>query len=197
MYGGRSEDERRNDRRARLLAAGLDLFGTDGWHGTTIERLCSAAGVATRSFYEEFNGREALLHEVYEDIMSGVLTSVLPQVQASDGSIEERIRVGLSGYVSYLTADPRRARVAHREVRIAGVLESDRHAMVLRFAEVIAHEAHLASGAEGRVLGLALTGAVTEVLVDWVAHPEPRPDTGPLVDGLVRLYVAAITPSQA
>jgi AcrR family transcriptional regulator len=197
VYAGRSEDERRSDRRQRLLTAGLDLFGTEGWHGTTIERLCSAAGVATRSFYEEFASREALLNAVYEDIMTGVLLTVLPQVQASEGGNEARIRLGLEGYVRYLTEDPRRARVAHREIRVAGVLESDRAAMVRRFAEVIAQEAQLEDGAAGRCLGLALTGAVSEVLVDWVAHPEPRPATQPMVDALVRLYVAAITPLQA
>lgn len=197
VYGGRSEHERRADRRGRLINAGLELFGTEGWSGVTIERLCSCAGVATRSFYEEFASREALLKAVFEDIMSGVVATVLPRVVASVGSPEERIRVGLAGYVEYLTEDPRRARVAHREVRAAGVLEPDRQAMVLRFADIIATEAKLARSASGRVLGLALAGAVTEVLVDWVAQPEPRPDTGPVIDTLVRLYVAVVTPVQA
>ena len=197
VYGGRSEHERRSDRRTRLLNAGLDLFGTDGWQAATIERLCAAAGVATRSFYEEFASREALLLAVYEQVMDGVLDTVLPAVQSSTGSLEDRIRVGLGGYVDYLTEDPRRAKVAHREIRVAGVLENDRHAMVLRFAEVIAKQAKLESGAAGRALGLALAGAVSEVLVDWAAHPEPRPRTEPMVDALVRLYVAAITPVEA
>jgi AcrR family transcriptional regulator len=197
VYGGRSEHERRADRRTRLLQAGLELFGTEGWQGATIEKLCSAAGVATRSFYEEFASREALLKAVYEQLMLDVLDTVLPRVQASSDSLEERVRLGLGGYVAYLTEDPRRARIAHREVRVAGLLENDRHAMVLRFAEVIAHEAHLESGAAGRALGLALAGAVSEVLVDWVAHPEPRPRTEPIVEALVRLYVAANTPAVA
>ena len=197
VYAGRSELERRSDRRTRLIHAGLELFGTDGWQATTIERLCSSAGVATRSFYEEFAGREALLGAVYEHVMTGVLTTVLPIVQASEGRLEERIRLGLGGYVGYLTEDPRRAKVAHREIRVAGVLENDRHAMVLRFADVIASEAMPEGGAAGRVLALALAGAVSEVLVDWVAHPEPRPSTAPIVDALVRLYVAAVAPVDA
>ncbi len=197
MYGGRSEHERRSDRRRRLVSAGLELFGTEGWSGATIERLCAEAGVATRSFYEEFASREALLGAVYDDIMSGVLTSVLPTIAEPAGSIEERIRVGLTGYVGYLTDDPRRARVAHRELRSAGVLEQERQAMALRFADIIANEARLAEGVSGRVLSLALAGAVAEVLVDWVAQPEPRPATGPIVDTLVQLYVAAVTSTQA
>jgi AcrR family transcriptional regulator len=197
VYGGRSEDQRRSDRRSRLLVAGLELFGTVGWQGATIERLCSEASVATRSFYEEFSSREDLLKAVYEQVMNGVLETVLPIVQASKGSLEERVRTGLNGYVGYLTEDPRRAKVANREIRVAGVLESDRHAMVLRFAEVIRAVADLEGGAQGHLLGVALAGAVSEVLVDWVAHAEPRPPTQPMIDTLVRVYVGAITPAQA
>jgi AcrR family transcriptional regulator len=194
VYGGRSEHERRADRRDRLVAAGLDLFGTDGWQHATIERLCAAAGVATRSFYEEFSSREALLQAVYDNIMTGVLRAVVPAVQASNDPLRDRIRLGLEGYVTYLTEDPRRAKVAHREIRIAGVLEQHRHTMVLRFAQLIAQESRLDTGRTGHIMGLALAGAVSEVLVDWVAQPEPRPDTGPIIDTLVRLYTAAIPP---
>ena len=202
VYGGRSEHERRTDRRTRLLNAGLDLFGTEGWQGATIEKLCSAAAVATRSFYEEFASREALLLAVYESIMEGVLADVVPRVQAAEGPLEERVRLGLGGYVAHLTADPRYAKIVHREIRVAGLLENERHGMVMRFGEVIADQARLGGGAGGsggggRLLGLALAGAVSEVLVDWVAQPEPRPPTAPIVDELVRLFVAAITPRGA
>ena len=102
VYGGRSQDERRADRRLRLVQAGLEVFGTEGWGGTTIERLCAAAGVATRSFYEEFASREALLSAVYEDLMGGALAAVLPAVEAS-GTPEERIHAGVAGYVHFLS----------------------------------------------------------------------------------------------
>ena len=45
-YGGRSAAERRAERRERLLAAGLELFGTRGYAATSIERLCAAASVS-------------------------------------------------------------------------------------------------------------------------------------------------------
>lgn len=197
LYAGRSENERRADRRTRLLAAGLELFGTEGWTGTTIERICSSASVATRSFYEEFASREALLLAVFEAIMSGVVAEVVPRVtgvagaEPSASSREEQIRTGLGGYVTYLTADPRRARVVHHEIKVAGSLEKQRQAMAVRFAELIATQARL-EPPRGHLLGLALAGAVSEVLVDWVTHPEPRPDTGPLVDVLVDVYVSAL-----
>lgn len=189
VYGGRSETERRADRRARLLAAGLQHFGTDGWGATTIEKLCSTAGVATRSFYEEFSSREALLLAVFEDVLDGVVGEVAPSVVGL-ASTEDMVRASLQGYIEHLTADPRRARVVHHEVRVAGALESQRHAMTLRFADLITRVARLPDTPRNRVLGVAMAGAVSEVLVDWVEHPEPRPETSTLVDVLTELYVA-------
>jgi AcrR family transcriptional regulator len=191
VYGGRSEPERRADRRARLLTAAFELFGTEGWASTTIERICSTAGVATRSFYEEFASREAALLAVYHEIMSGVIAEVVPKVTALRGRGVEQVRAGLTGYVSYVTDDPRRARVAHHEVRLAGGLEHQRRATMRRFADLIAQQGRLPEP-DGHILGLALAGAVSEVLVDWVAQPEPRPETGPMVDVLVQLYARAI-----
>lgn len=194
VYAGLSERERRAERRTRLLEAGVELFGTEGWSGTTIEQLCSMAGVATRSFYEEFSGRDELLLAIYEKIMTGAVESVVPQVVAASGSPEDRIRLALTGYVEHLTSDPRLARIVHHEIRVAGSLERHRHAMLVRFADLISREARLPRGPRARALGLALAGAVSEVLVDWVQYPEPRPETAPLVEVLVGLYVAALVP---
>ena len=191
VYGGRSEPERRAERRARLLAAGLELFGTEGWGATTIERLCSTAAVATRSFYEEFASREALLLAVFEDVLAGVVAEVTPSV-TQETEPEAQIRTALTGYINYLTEDPRRARVVHHEIRVAGTLERQRHAMTVRFADLIGQTGRLARSSRNRLLGIALAGAVSEALVDWVQHPEPRPSTEELVDVLVGLYLDAL-----
>jgi hypothetical protein len=42
------------------------------------------------------------------------------------------------------------------------------------------------------VLAIALAGAVSEALVDWVQHDEPRPPTEEMVDVLVDLYLAVL-----
>jgi AcrR family transcriptional regulator len=191
VYGGRSEPQRRAERRGRLLAAGLELFGTEGWGGTTIERLCTSAGVATRSFYEEFSSREALLLAVFEDVLAGVVAEVTPRV-TQETEPDQQVRAALTGYIGYLTEDPRRARVVHHEVRVAGTLERQRHLMIVRFADLIGQTGRLPRSSRNRVLAIALAGAVSEALVDWVQHPEPRPSTDEMVDALVDLYLAVL-----
>jgi AcrR family transcriptional regulator len=199
VYGGRSVAERRADRRRRLVDAGLELFGTEGWGGASIEKLCSTAGVATRSFYEEYAGREQLLLAVYDEVLVGAAQAVLHAVEAAGPSEQARTHAGVAAYVGHLTDDPRRAQVVNREVRAAGSAPdvlAHRAAARDRFAELVALEVRLQGGpadaAERRLLAVALTGAVNEVLSDWVSAPVPRPPTAPVVQALTRLYVAAL-----
>jgi AcrR family transcriptional regulator len=197
-YAGRSSPERRAERRARLLSAALELFGTVGWAGGTVERLCREAGVATRSFYEEFDSREELLLTVYADVLDGARSAVGAALAAAPLTLPGRVEAGLAGYVGFLSRDPRRARVAHVEVRAAGrTLETQRRAAVTGFAALIEREGMLLAAAgerrldAGSLTALALAGAVNELVVGW-ATTEPHPPVEPLVAELVRVFLAVL-----
>lgn len=198
VYGGRSEAERRADRRGRLVEAALELFGTEGWRAASIERLCAQAQVATRSFYEEFSGREALMRAVYDAVVASATAAVETALATTQGTLPERIAAGIGAYVQHVTEDPRRARVAYREVRAVGELEAHRHDVMVGFAQLVEDELHgrvfPQDPVRRRTVALALAGAMSEVLVDWVAHPAPRPPIEPLLDELVRLYTVALVP---
>ena len=53
----------------RVTETGLQVFGTTRWDEAGIGLICATASVATRSFYEEFDTREALLLEVATTIV--------------------------------------------------------------------------------------------------------------------------------
>lgn len=199
VYGGRSEAERRADRRQRLEDAGLALFGTVGWSGASIERLCQVAAVATRSFYEEYETREHLLRAVYDRLVTEATQLCLDAVAKAPHDLEARTRAGLGTYVRFLTDDPRRALVVSSEARSTPLMKSDRAAALAGFAAHIQSETRSLrrrSDAGDRTIALALAGAVSEVLADWVQQPEPRPDVEPIVGELTRLFVAALTPGE-
>ncbi|MDP9100639.1 MAG: TetR/AcrR family transcriptional regulator [Actinomycetota bacterium] len=195
-YGGRTESERRADRRERLLASALQLFGTEGWSATSVERLCAESGVATRYFYEEFVDREDILRAVYLSIQHGATEAVIEALLDVPPDLPSLARTGVGRYVRYHAEDPRRARVVHCEARVAGTLERERHKAMLGFADLIEHavrnEMPSRSPQRQRVLALALAGGVSEVLVDWVASDEPRPPTEPIIDELTAIYLAAL-----
>ena len=194
-YGGRLPDERRAERRQRLLDAGLEVFGTVGFEEASIALLCATARVGTRAFYDEFDSREELLREVATAVLLDALAELQAALASAPPTLDDRVRAGLTGYVGHLTADPRRARVAYSAVPAAGRLLPDRHRASRAFAELIATEAS-ALGVRvperGDLLALALTGAVAEVL-GWWATSSPSPDVEPVVDELTRLLVAALT----
>src|SRR5580658_5813784 len=76
-YRGLSVEERREQRRERLLAAGLELFGTDGYAGSSIRAISAAAGLNSRYFYESFSSREDLLYHVYQAAVREVATAIV------------------------------------------------------------------------------------------------------------------------
>ena len=198
VYAGRSDAERRADRRERMVDAGFALFGTVGWAGASIEKLCQEASVATRSFYEEFGNREELLRAVYERVVAEAAAACLAAVQAAPRELQARTLAGVGTYVRFLTQDPRRAQVVSVEARTA-LMRASRSKALLAFADLIQQETRAvpgrSEGERGRVLALALAGAVSEVLSDWVVQPQPRPAVEPIVDELARLFVSAFTPA--
>jgi AcrR family transcriptional regulator len=50
-YRGVPADDRRAGRRARLLSAGLELLGSEGYSGTTVRGVCGRARLTPRYFY--------------------------------------------------------------------------------------------------------------------------------------------------
>ena len=55
-WAGIPAEDRRADRRVRLLDAAFELLGTEGWSATTVRAVCQAAQLNPRYFYESFDG---------------------------------------------------------------------------------------------------------------------------------------------
>lgn len=199
-YGGRSPSERRADRRARLLAAGLELFGTAGYAATTIEQLCSAAGVATRNFYEEFDGRESLLIALHDDVNLRAFEAVAEVLARTDlTDVENRVTAGFAAYLDVMTADPRWARIAIVEtIGATPATHAARRAALARFADLLTAEAdHMA--AQGLIevrdyalTSVALVGALTALVETWTADAKGREQIDQIAAEATRLLVTVL-----
>ena len=89
-FRGRSAQERRDERRRRLLDAGLDLIGTDGWVSATMTAICGRAGLTERYFYESFSDREALYLALIDEIAHDTETAVVSALE-DDGTPVQRL----------------------------------------------------------------------------------------------------------
>lgn len=182
VYRGQSNVERREDRRDRLLAAGFELFGTAGYAATSIEGICSQAGVTARHFYEHFASREALLRAVYDDIVAETRRAVLRALTQADDA-ESRATAGVIAFVRSYLEDPRRARIACIEViGVSADFERHRRGVIHAFAavieaqaEVLAAEGSLSGQRNYELAGIAMAGAVNELMSDWIIRRDKPP----------------------
>ncbi|GAA4207015.1 TetR/AcrR family transcriptional regulator [Microbispora amethystogenes] len=190
-YRGMSAAERLADRRERLITAAYSLFAHPGFHSTTIERLCATARISNRAFYECFSSREDLMRAVYDRCIEETLASVGEAIEKAPPTLDDRIVAGIAEYVRFVTADTRRARVMHLEVRRAGnVLSGARQQAVAAFTKIIESSARGAGRTpplDLHLLALGLIGAITELLIEWVLS-DPAPPTDELVEACVFIF---------
>lgn len=199
-YGGRTASQRRAERRQRLMTAALELFGTEGYPATSIERLCARANVSTRNFYEEFASREALLIALHDQITQQAFDAVMAAVgEVVDEPTSVRLDRAIDAYVGTTSSDPRWTRIAYVEVvGVSAAVERHRLAWRAKMAELIEAEAALAvrrGEAAERDYGLTATafiGAVNELVYHWSIHGRQEPLAAIRAE-LTRLALAALS----
>lgn len=184
-------------RRAAILAAALELFGTVGYTATSVKQICVAAGLTERYFYESFGDRKAALAGVYEMLVAELQATTAVAITPVGGGVEAKIRAGLDSFVGYLTADPRRARVVLIEiVGVSPELEELRHSVLRRFGEAIGsvwstEPGFDATAERSRLTAIALSGAVNNLLVDWMMTGRQQQPHA-LTEVCTDLFVAAL-----
>lgn len=201
VYRQQTVEQRRADRRARLLDAALDAFGTAGYQATAIEQLCADAGVSTRNFYEEFPSKEAVLIELHDQLNARAFDAVVAALVAADSTdLTAWVAEGLRAYFTVMTSDPRWARIAIVEsVGVSPRVEQHRRAAIDRFTSLLEAETKRLAAA-GRVpdrdyhlTAIAVIGAIYGLINSWTT----RTDWDAVLDEVVaegaRFLIAAIT----
>lgn len=174
-YRGRSTDQLRAERRQRLMETALAHIGEAGYASLTIEKLCSAAKVSTRHFYEHFRSREALLTALFDQFSEEAARVIAERLAGESEDPVERALDAVSAFVRFALEEPARARLAFIEtVGVSPEMESHRREAIGRFTALIAQAAeHLAArGAlpqqHYHLAAVALVGATNELLVEWL-----------------------------
>jgi AcrR family transcriptional regulator len=189
-YGGLALEDRVAARRARFIAAGVELFGTQGFRGATVRGVCAAAGLTDRYFYESFLTLEALLAAVYcslKDAFAARLTeeSLRSEAWAGDAAAIERQTTAAYELWFEAVRDPRFARIVLVEVlgvspAIDALYEQTARDMAQLTIAPLAktHPSLKLSKARRDLLGRALVGAALQVAKMWMAsgYRLPRRD---------------------
>jgi AcrR family transcriptional regulator len=172
-YGGVSAQQRVTERRARLLEAGLEEFGTRGFKQTGVKDICRRAGLTDRYFYESFHDSAELFTAVFDRATQHLFEVVASALAHAPTNPRAQSRAVFEAYVRTLAADPRLARVVFVEAPSAGP-EVERHmrATLRRFARLVEAGArpYMPAGVTDQALRFAATslvGAIERLMIEW------------------------------
>jgi AcrR family transcriptional regulator len=163
-FRGVSATDRRTDRRNRLVDAAFAIAGTQGAGALGVGRVCLAAGLTKRYFYESFASLDELRSAVVDHaigVMSDRVDPFRPTEQ--DGPPQ----AWLEAFVGALVDDERLARVLLAETH-GGELSPFRHQII-----DVAIEGMAPPGADpegdlrARVVAYAQLGTLTELCLAW------------------------------
>jgi len=201
-YRGVSAEERHRERRERLVDAGLDLLGSEGWARTTVTAVCARARLTERYFYQSFPSREALLVAVFDRVAAEAAEVILSAVAAAPHEARARARAAIAAFVELVTDDPRKGRVALLEALGCEALERRRRETLGAFARLVADQAMAFYGAEpvrrreAELTAHFLVGGLAELLIAWLDGALTI-TCEELVDHCTALFVAAGRPRPA
>jgi AcrR family transcriptional regulator len=116
IYGGVKADLRKEERRKKLIEAGLEAFGTRGYAKTNIKMICGIAGLTERYFYESFRRKEDLLCAVYRELIDEGQRDALAALEDSEGSPLETASHALKMFYQRFQQDPRKAQIQLFEI---------------------------------------------------------------------------------
>lgn len=175
-FRGLSLEQRQRERRAKLMEAGLQVYGTQGFFSVTVRDVCAEAKLTERYFYESFKNSEQLFKVIYLQLIEQQQQLVMSAVMRSSGlSHEQMIRAGLAVFLRGLQDDPRMARILF----IDAVLVSELHGttivdaisrfdrMVQGFMLLMLPDAHR-RGVSLSLMSTGLNGYVTHIVIRWV-----------------------------
>jgi TetR/AcrR family transcriptional regulator, cholesterol catabolism regulator len=102
-------------RRNQILEAATELFRKEGYHATTMRKICKKAKFNQGSFYDYFESKEDILVYIYNQVMNRDLGYVSPDSKISSWEgIEDFLRTLMS---SAWTRDKNNIQLLYRETK--------------------------------------------------------------------------------
>jgi AcrR family transcriptional regulator len=153
----------------------MDSMARNEWRSATVDKLCSAAGLNKRYFYESFTDLDALSAAVVDDIAERVRTAT---VHAADAAAQEPLEAqafaGVAAAVRALVDDPRRARVLLGGVAASPELNDHRATVMHRLTEVLIDHGRVVHGVEletdplAKVAPAFIVGGTADAILTFV-----------------------------
>lgn len=148
-------------KRRRMIDAIAELSAEQGYEATKIADIVSRAGVARKTLYDNFDGKEDLFLSAFDLYFAETKRAVEEACDATGGAWRQRIESGVAAFLRCVEERPAAARLCMIEALSATPAASARYDAALReFVELL--EANAPEGTD-------LPATVAETLVGGVA----------------------------
>jgi AcrR family transcriptional regulator len=102
-----SADERRAERRERIVDAALTLIASDGSGALTVHRTSRAAGLNERYFYESFSDRDDVVVAVSQGVAARIVSALVAAMAAAPDDPRSQAMSAIGAGVDLLVEDTR------------------------------------------------------------------------------------------
>lgn len=118
--------------RARLLDAMASTVAEKGYAATTVADVVERAGVSRRTFYEQFEDKEACFLAAYDTGLAVVFERIRGAAEGQpDAGWRDRARSGVEAFLALLASEPAFAQALQVEILTAGPAALDRRSTML------------------------------------------------------------------
>jgi AcrR family transcriptional regulator len=153
----------------RIMDALAELTAEQGYEATKISDIVKRAGVARKTLYDNFEGKEEVFLAAFDSARDEVLRRVQEGSEGSDAEWQERIEGGLAALLGYVAEQPTLARMCMIEALSATP------ATTKRYEDTLESFVELARQILPRDEGLPETIAETLVGgVAWIVYQQIR-----------------------
>jgi len=196
-YRGIPQDERRAQRRAQLIEAGVAVYGERGYRQATVKAVCESASLTERYFYESFANSEELLIACFESVTYAVLEEILEAARQAGRSRPARARAMLHAYFAALQREPRSARVFLVEIRgVSRAVDKSFDTALRAIGEEVARIVAPPDAPSDPLLQAGIVGGVIHIALRWI-EDDYAPDIERVTDSALRLGMVLARPRRA
>jgi AcrR family transcriptional regulator len=184
-FKGISANDRRIDRRNRLVRAAFEIAGTEGAGALGVGRVCLAAGLTKRYFYESFASLAEIQSAVVDHAIAAMSARVDPFRTTGPGGSPQ---AWLEAFVGALVDDECLARVLLAETH-GGSLSPYRHQIIdVAVAGMAPSDSDSETDLRARLIAYAQIGVLSELCLAW-HQGRLAMERAALVDALADLFL--------
>lgn len=172
-YAGLTADERKRDRRRKLIDAARELIAEQGLAGLKVRALCARAGLNDRYFYESYADTDQLLRELLDEQLAAIVSEMLGPLANTPSDTRLRLRATVETVVAVVADDPLR-RQLFLALHTTGELRSRRDELVSTSTAIMLDQGRELLGEEAVTGMYAELAARTvsfgglEILTEWL-----------------------------